>query len=304
MTAPLVSVGLPVFDGARYLGAALDALRGQTHGDLEIIVCDNASTDGSLDVARAAAAEDPRVVVHPSERNRGASWNFNRAVALARGRLFTWAASDDLRAPTAVARCVEALEAGGPGTVLAHPDTLAIDGDGAEVGFFDDGLDLDGPDPVARLRTLLEDAREYHPVFGLVRTDVLRTTGLIGSFVASDVVLLAELALRGRWAHVGEPLFLRRFHDRTSVNANPGAAERAAWFDPGRRGGARMPCTRVGVELLRAVARSPLPAGERARAAAAVVDSWYVPRWRTVGGEAKQVARATVRPVAHLARRP
>ena len=289
MTEPLVSVGLPVFNGERYLVRALNALRSQTYGNMEIIVCDNASTDTTLEASRAAAAEDSRVRVHTTDRNRGASWNFNRAVHHARGPLFTWASHDDIRAPTAVARCVKALDQA-PDSVLAYPATLLIDESDREMGPFDDGLDLCDASPVARLRRLLSQAKEYHAIFGLVRTEVLRATPLLGSFVASDVVLLAELALAGRWVHHPERLFLRRWHSETSLNANPDARHRAAWFDPSRRGGAFMPCTRVGVELLRAIGRAPLSPSERAMAASTVLKDWFAPRWRTMGGEVKSVA--------------
>ncbi|MGH9156587.1 MAG: glycosyltransferase family 2 protein [Acidimicrobiales bacterium] len=291
MSRPLVTVGLPVFNGERYLADAIDALRRQTYEELEIVICDNASTDTTLEVGRAAAADDPRIRVVTADRNRGASWNFNRALDHARGSLFTWASYDDLRAPTAIACCVDALQAQGPATVLAYPGTLLIDEAGDEVGPFEDGFDLSDPSPLVRLRRLLEDANEYHPIFGVIRSEVLRATPRLGSFVASDVVLLAELALAGRWVRHPERLFLRRFHENTSLAANPDVADRAAWFDPARRGGALTPCTRVGAELLRAVGRSPLGGADRARAMRIVLASWYGRQWRTVGGEVKRSAR-------------
>ena len=83
--APLVSVGVPVYNGEEYLPAALDALLAQDLDDFEVIVCDNASTDATAEIAREYAAHDDRVRYHRNARNLGLSGNFNRAFQLSRG---------------------------------------------------------------------------------------------------------------------------------------------------------------------------------------------------------------------------
>ena len=92
---PLVSVGLPVYNGERYLREAVDSVLGQTYVNLELVISDNASTDATEAICREYAARDPRVRYHRAERNRGAVWNFNRAFELARGEFFMWQAFDD-----------------------------------------------------------------------------------------------------------------------------------------------------------------------------------------------------------------
>jgi glycosyltransferase involved in cell wall biosynthesis len=280
---------MPVHDGAAHLEGALDAFTAQDFEDLEILVCDNGSTDATPDIARAAAARDPRVRYHPSDRNRGAAWNFNRAVDLARGRYFKWAAHDDLVGPTLVGRSVAVLD-DDPSVALVYPRTAVIDDAGVVVGTFEDGLALGEARPSARLGRLLADATEYHPVWGLMRPELVRRTGM-GAYPAADVVFLAEQAMAGRFVELPERLFLRRFHERTSIRANPTLEGQSAWFDPSRRPTSMKTC-RVAGELLRAVARTDLAAPERAACTATVARCWVRPRWRDIGGEVRAAARA------------
>jgi glycosyltransferase involved in cell wall biosynthesis len=96
---PLVSVGFAVFNEETSLAAALDSILAQDNEHLEVIVCDNASTDATLEIACAYSARDARITVHESAANRGSRFNFNRCFRLASGRYFTWARGHDTRLP-------------------------------------------------------------------------------------------------------------------------------------------------------------------------------------------------------------
>lgn len=285
--APAVTIGLPVYNGERYLVAALASLQAQDFPDIEIIVGDNGSTDRTAEIIRTAAGGDARVRYVGSAVNRGAAWNFNRLVALARAPFFKWAAHDDRCAPTFVRLCHEALADAPPSVVLAYPGTSVINEQDEVVGDFEDGLHLREDAPHARLSHLLRSRTEYHPVFGLIRTDALRTTRLIAPFVASDIALLAELALRGQWREVPDRLFLRRFHPQTSMNANPDPTDRAAWFDPSRRLRVALPATRLGWEILDRVGRAGLAGPERTRCYAVVARDFGWAQRRVIAGEGK-----------------
>src|ERR1700726_3052082 len=143
---PLVSIGIPVFNAQRYLREALDSLIAQDYENIELVISENASTDGTAAICREYAARDPRVRYERAEMNQGAVWNFNRVYSLARGTYFMWAAFDDLRAPSYVRRCVERLEAQ-PSAVLCCTDVRLIDEAGRRIQ----------PDPRMRLA---------HPVGG------------------------------------------------------------------------------------------------------------------------------------------
>lgn len=265
-TLPYVSVALPVFNGAHYLHEALDALLAQTYTDFELIIGDNGSTDATPAICRAYAERDQRVRYLRSETNQGAAWNYNRLFAAARGRYFRWAAHDDLVAPAYLERCVAVLEAHRE-VVLCYPQTMLIDEHGAPIAPYDDRFHLRQPRPYQRFFAYHRTAmRLMNAVFGLIRSDTLRETRLIGNYHSADRILLAELALRGQFYEVPERLFFRREHPAMSVRAHRSAAARARWFDPHNHGrGHLTPRWRLLREYLYTIARAPLPANERAR---------------------------------------
>lgn len=233
MTTGLVSIGIPCFNGENYLAEALKSVLAQDHDALEVIVADNASTDASLEIARAVASADPRVSILTADRNRGAAWNYNRLVDAATGEFFKWAAHDDLCASTFVSACVAAMR-DDERIVLAYPQSDIVDARGMFVRHHEEDLGLQIDGPLRRTVRLLWRVRMVHAVFGVMRTDVLRRTRLIQPFDSSDVALLVELALRGHVAEVEGRLFLRRRHAEDSRSANRNSREVAEWFAPDR----------------------------------------------------------------------
>src|ERR1700748_1804909 len=96
---PEVSIGIPVYNGADFLGAAIESHLGQTFGDFELVISDNASTDGTEELCRGTANQDSRVRYVRQDENIGANANFNEVVRLSRARYYRWAADDDTLSP-------------------------------------------------------------------------------------------------------------------------------------------------------------------------------------------------------------
>lgn len=207
---PLVSIGLPVRNGARYLSAALDSILGQDYEPIELIVSDNASTDATEAICRDRAARDPRVRYVRSERNRGAVWNFRRVLELGRGEYFMWAAHDDERRPAYVRRCVEALSRD-PGAVLCCTGVQPVDelGNPLDRSAWPYGIRPTADTVIGRVRQVAR-ASFWYDFYGLMRADVLRRTRGPQPVWGFDVVLLLEMCMRGRVAFVPEPLFAYR----------------------------------------------------------------------------------------------
>ncbi len=258
---PRVSIGLPVYNGEDYLEEALLSLLGQTFTDFELIVSDNASNDGTAEICRRFAAADPRVRYHRFPENRGAAVNFNHVFALAGGEYFRWAAHDDVCAPEYLARCVEVLDRD-PSIVLCHSRSGRLDETSRVDGVYDFPMRLDSPRVEERWRDLIVVRHPCIAVFGLMRPQVLRRTPLIGAYVSSDRVLLAELALHGRLHEIPEVLFYRRHH-RAVSSALDERRERLAWFDPKLQGRISLPNWRVLHEYHRALLRAPLTPRQR-----------------------------------------
>jgi glycosyltransferase involved in cell wall biosynthesis len=229
---PRVSIGLPVYNGEHFLPQALSCLLEQTFGDFELIVCDNASSDGTQRICLEYAARDARIRYVRNERNLGSVANFNRTVTLSRAPFFKWMAHDDLYAPSYLAKCMEILDLN-PDVVLAHSDSVFIDEEGKtfprdpENGAYVDPLTgvrqrPDNPNignaskPTERLWQVLSGARWGTHIFGVIRRPILDQTDLLANFVSSDRVLLAELAMLGRFQTCNERLFMKRFHRNVS----------------------------------------------------------------------------------------
>lgn len=258
---PLVSLGLPVYNGENFLRQALESILSQTYANWELILSDNGSTDGTEAVCREFAARDPRIRYFREELNRGATWNFNRVFTLSRGTFFRWTAHDDLCAPELLERCVAVLLER-PEVVLCHPRTRIIGGMGESLEDYGIRLRTDSPGIGGRFHDLICVDHACFPIFGVIRAEVLRRTGLMGNFVGSDRNLLAELALHGPFSEVPDYLFLRRDHPGTSTRQFPSARDRLVWFSNGGRRG-RFPTLKRALGYWQSIARAPLGPGDR-----------------------------------------
>ena len=229
---PKVAIGVPVYNGENYLPETLDHLLRQTFEDFELIISDNCSSDRTEQICRDYAASDARILYTRTERNIGASPNFNHVFRLARSPYFTWKAHDDRSLPTFLEKCVGVLDAD-PGVVLAHTASIAIDDRGEALpydikrncyvynpGGFEvppDSVHLaEGLDPVARFTELLDETYFGMHVYGLIRRDALAATQLFRAYMPCERCLLSELALKGRFATLDERLYARRVHAKSA----------------------------------------------------------------------------------------
>lgn len=228
-TSPRVSVGLPVYNGARHIVDAVDSILGQTFSDFELIISDNASTDATPEICREYARTDGRVRYYRNPTNRGALYNFARVFDLARGEYFKWAAHDDVLAPTFLARCVGRLDAD-PRAVLCATKIDVVDDGGALMGRSPDPIAVSAPTAHGRLREFFAQPKTHQTVFGVIRRETLSRTRLFGSWYGSDRSFLMELTLFGGFARVDEPLFLHREHDGRSDRAS----STMRWMTPDR----------------------------------------------------------------------
>jgi glycosyltransferase involved in cell wall biosynthesis len=283
-----ISFGVPVFNGADYLPECLASLLAQDHDDFEVVISDNASTDETASICRDAAATDPRIRYHRMDENRGAARNYNRVFEMSRGRFFSWTAHDDQRAPTYASRCLEGFAESDPSTVVVYPRAEFLDEQGALIGPDTDSMATSRPTATGRLRDTLWHVNMANAVFGLIRADALRRTRLIDSFVASDYVLLAELAMLGPIVEIPEVLFRRRLHERSSREASRSLRDVQRWFDPSKPGPVISTRQRLLIEYARSARRLSPTAGERLGAIASIPQVMVTRRARIVGGAWKQ----------------
>ena len=265
MAAPRVTLGVPVYNGSRYLAETLDSLLAQDFADFELIISDNASTDDTPRICAAYAARDRRVRCVRNDRNLGAAGNYNRLVLLARGRYFKWASADDVCGRSLVARCVEVLDSH-PEVVLAYPKTVMIDERGQPIRDHEDRLHMRQPEPWKRLEHFARNRWLCNPCFGLIRTDVLRRTRLVRPNPHSDISLLGELTIAGEFYEVPERLFFRRVTATSCGLGKLTEQEVAAWFEPDRRQRRLIdPRRLVFLQIEHSIVTAPMPVLHRVR---------------------------------------
>jgi glycosyltransferase involved in cell wall biosynthesis len=209
---PLVSIGLPVFNGEKFISLAIDSILAQDFRDFELIIADNASTDKTPAICAEFISRDARIRYVRSGRNRGAAWNLNRVVELARGRYFKWCAHDDRVSENYVSACVHALEGDGR-AVLACGKTQMIDENDIELPIDPGGLpDMTSSFPVQRFEAALHHGTAMHEMHGVFRLHALRRSSLHRPYYGSDRALLAEMALFGTFLRTPAATFYCREH--------------------------------------------------------------------------------------------
>ncbi len=216
--SPRVVFGVPVFEKAAYLEEAVRSLLDQTAPDLAVVVIDDGSSDGSVEVARRLATDDPRVEIHVNPRRIGMLANTNRALSLALERhpeaeFWALGSDHDVWAPDFCERLVALLDAE-PGAVAAYGYAQRIDEHGR-------GYPQAKPpiaagtvgiaEPVERLEVAFRTMAAGNMIYALFRVSALRGRPLYRPVLVPDRLALSELALRGTFAVAPEVLWRRRF---------------------------------------------------------------------------------------------
>jgi glycosyltransferase involved in cell wall biosynthesis len=299
---PKVSIGVPVYNGERFLPQTLDSLLAQTFEDFELIVADNASTDTTEQICRDYARRDRRVVYERSPENRGATWNLNRLVDLATSDYFKWAMADDLCSPDHLRQCVEALDRDS-GAVLACTQTSFIDENGNDIGAPVACWDLRSDRPADRLRSVIQVGGHWanaDALAGVIRREAVAKTRCFPRYQGGDKRPLAELSLLGRFVEIPGLLQQRRIHGGNTGAANPAFAtkrrEQIDWmlrFFGGSRWEVVLPTWCLYVDYLGIIGGSSLRAAEKMRLAGDVL---RVAKWNRhyLGSELTMAFRVAV----------
>jgi glycosyltransferase involved in cell wall biosynthesis len=206
---PPVSIGMPVFNGEKYIVQSLDSILGQSYSDFELIISDNASDDRTTEICQEFARKDPRIRYFRQPSNVGAPRNFNFVFEQARGRYFKWAADNDLCDRDLVTVCKKVLDER-PEVVLCFGKTMAIDQEGRILSAVEENLVIEDARPSRRFRHVVDHSHYNNVHAGLFRSESLRKTMLEKPYPSADLVMIAELALYGLFCEVPQVLFYRR----------------------------------------------------------------------------------------------
>ena len=230
---PALSIGLAVRNGRPFVERCIESVLSQDFTNLELVVCDNASDDGTIGTLEEYARADRRLRLSVNRVNIGLHENMRRVLESSRGTLFRWISADDWLEPRCLTASVRALE--------SRPDAVGVTTrfrihtpDGSTRYEEYRGEFPDSPDPVRRFERMLwffqnGDAK-YDPIYGMYRRDRLMRSHYLRPSERTDWLLSAELALLGPIIHLDE-----RLANRT--RAYPRGVDRAAFrrrLDPVR----------------------------------------------------------------------
>ena len=270
MRAPVVSLGLPVFDGGTWLARAIESILAQTWGDFELIISDNASTDGTADCVRDYAARDRRIRVFRQLRNIGCGNNWTFVARQARGEWLKWVSANDDYAPNLVQDCLAPMR-NDASVALCYGHTQFIDLQGNRLDLYGGDFDALSSDPLERYRVVRERLHLGTPLqAGVIRLDALRRCGYLGNYRDSDRVLIAGLALAGKFVLLPQVMFYRRWHP-TVASALRGPLEVERLYHPNAKRAPLLGNLPRQIGQIEIALRTPVGLRAKARALAAVV---------------------------------
>lgn len=265
MSKRRVVVGLPVYNGQKYVAAAIESHLAQTFGDFELVISDNGSTDATPDICTDYASRDNRVRYWRSPENRGILWNHRRVLDAIESpdQYFRWAGADDLPEPGLFATMVQILDTR-PEVASVVPDTRNIDDDGKTIGSMPRSLDLQFPDVFQRAHDVLVASYQHVIAYGLIRAATLQVMRTKPNYPGWDAVFTWELALRGQMVQTDGTFLLRRFH-AGSISRVKTAKELRKWVEPSARTGMNFPHWTWAYEHARTLMAAPLSTRDRLR---------------------------------------
>ncbi len=283
LNSPLVTVALPVFNGADTVEAVARSVLAQDHDNIELLIADNASSDDTQDICRELAGSDPRVSYHRQPTNIGLLNNFEWTKHHCRGEYLRWIGDNDELHPNYVSRCLVAF-AERPASVLVTTQIEYLNERGAvrSMRYVPSALPLD--DPVARLGELLALLSQTYllldPLYGMARIEVARRLSH-DRMVRGDEVYAAKLALAGPWSHVAEVLARRNWSLVSPTRAADllDVPRWQAWATHANQ-------TRV---LWTYVNEAALSAEQRRRAHRLVLDHYAARHWSTARRRARKI---------------
>ncbi|MFC7590544.1 glycosyltransferase family 2 protein [Nonomuraea antimicrobica] len=157
----LVSIGIPVRNGADRLESAVRSALAQDHADVEVVISDNASTDGTEELCRELVRQDGRIAYYRQPHDLHVVGNFVEVLRRARGEFFRWMGDDDLLEPSYVSRTLEPFLAD-ERLILVTSDVTYTGADGTVHRPHYRGTRMLSDDPIDRLDELWDVVTTQH----------------------------------------------------------------------------------------------------------------------------------------------
>lgn len=224
---PAVSIGMPVYNGEKYICEALDSLLAQSHAGFELIISDNASTDGTQAICQQYATKDSRIRYVRQSTNLGALANFMFVLNEARGQYFMWAAADDIWGPEWIREMLRTMEVTGANAAFGR--VQCIDEYSKELRHYANNLTFEyrGPRWLRQLKYFVqfEGAGKANPIYALWRTADLKEIKL--DDYSHDYLMVFDLLKRTEMAGCANSMIYKRIHSGCEGGGVPASTRRS-----------------------------------------------------------------------------
>jgi glycosyltransferase involved in cell wall biosynthesis len=207
--SPILTVGMPVYNGGKTLEAAIRSVLDQTERNLEVVISDNGSTDNTSEICQRMASEDSRIRYVRQPEPISPTDNFRFVLHEARAPYFMWAAHDDLRDPDFAEKLIAGL-ATDPKAILALGDIIQIT-NGQHLPHALDFVTT-GVAPATRLRKAA--TQQLHHLYGIWKTPVLQKIHWKHVDWWHDTPLMMAASQLGDFIHVPGPRFIYLYNPR------------------------------------------------------------------------------------------
>lgn len=209
---PPVAIGLPVYNGEKYLAESIESVLAQDFGDFDFLISDNCSTDSTWEICNHYASKDDRIRLNRNENNLGSIANFQLVLDQTKSKYFMWHAHDDLLHSTYINKCLSFLEQHDD-YIICFSKVTHIDKKGRPYRSVLADETRNENSSIIRFKRHCQNGFPVYAIYGLIRRSVWQQVKPLPRVASGvDVVLIAELTLYGKTHQLNEALrYLRQF---------------------------------------------------------------------------------------------
>ena len=214
MPQKLISIGMAVLNEERWLSQALDSVLAQDYQNIEVIICDNLSTDRTAEIAGEYVKKDSRVKYFLNKERVSSFKNYSLTFKHSSGEYFMFCGGHDLMEKNYVSSCADILDRE-PEVILVYSLYNYIDGSGNELRRMSYIIDTRGMGMLRRVSSLFFCLLKSNPCFGLIRSDFIKRIRFVENFrkvLNDDVIFLFQIALLGKFVQIPKLLFSYRIN--------------------------------------------------------------------------------------------
>jgi hypothetical protein len=269
--SPLVSIGMPTFNGAAFVEDAVRSLLAQTEPAFRLVIADDRSEDETPAICERLAASDARIRFVRHDRHVGMTGNFGYLLRGATAPFFMWAAQDDLWAPEFLEETLAVLRRE-PSALGAMTRVAFVEPSGERLRTIRIPRQMGDRDPVSRARSVRRDG--FHAVYALFRRPTLDASPVrLEDVPAPDVAFVFGLVLHGRIVSSERVLSTRRVIGYTRVVGPDG---RVVWAKALGPDGGLYAWSRGGLvgAMWRHARAAPVGVGAKAKLAVHILRVW------------------------------